>query len=192
MKLANKMNNERGLTLIEMITTMAILAIMAVTAVPNFTIWKNNYELRSETERVLMDLLSARMTAMKTGNNVVVSFNSLNNTYSILQDTNNDGTPDTGESFSTRTLQNNVQFGFAGGSVVDMDGTSRSEAVWMGASDIVTFDPRGQADLSGVLFLIHNNHLQEGNDHLRGISVIQATGSAELWKYSPGSNPPWE
>lgn len=192
MKLKYKMNNERGLTVIELVTTMAIIAIMSATAVPNFTIWRNNYQLRSETERVHMDLLSARMRAMKTGNNIVVTFNSLTNSYSILNDTNNNGSADVGENLSPRTLENNVQFGFSGASVNDMDGTNRSEAVVMGASDIVTFDPRGQADLSGVLFLIHYNHLPEGNGHLRGISIVQATGSAELWKYSPGLNPPWE
>lgn len=185
-------NNEHALTLIELITTMAILAIMAVTAVPNFTVWKNNYQIRAESERVHMDLLSARMTAMKTGNNIVVTFNSLTNSYSILNDTNNNGVADGGENLRSRTLENNVQLGFAGPSVDDMDGTSRSEAVVLGASDTVSFDPRGQASLSGVLFLIHANHLPVGNDHLRGINVIQATGAAELWRYNSGLTPPWE
>jgi len=186
------MNNERGLTLIELITTMSILGIMAVTAVPNFTAWKNNYEIRAESDRVHMDLLSARMSAMKTGSNVVVTFVSAANAYSVLLDTNNNGTANTGESLSSRTLENNVQFGFVGGSVDDMDGTSRSQGVVMGGTDIVTFNPEGQSDLSGVLFLIHNNHIPEGNDHLRGISVTQATGAAELWQYNSSITPPWE
>ena len=188
------MNNERGLTLIEMITTMAVLAIVIATAVPNFTLWRNGYQIRSESERVHMDLLSARMTAMKAGNNIVVSFSSGTNSYSILNDTNNNGTADAGENSSTRTLENSVRFGFAGPSINDMDGTSRTESVVMGATDVVTFDPRGQADLSGVLFLIHDNHFAEGtNDQLRGISVIQATGAAELWRYNAALTPiPWE
>ena len=193
MKPTHTMNNERGLTLIELITTMAILGIMAASAVPNFTVWRNNYQLRSETERVHLDLLSARMSAMKSGNNVVVTFNSAAHSYSILNDTNNNGTADTGEPFGSRALENNVRFGFAGGSIDDMDGTSRSETVVMGASDIVTFDPRGQADLSGVLFLIHSNHLAENdNSRLRGINIIQATGAAELWRYNPALTIPWD
>jgi prepilin-type N-terminal cleavage/methylation domain-containing protein len=192
MKLANKMKNERGLTVLELMTVIAIIAIMSATAVPNFTIWRNNYQLRSETERVHMDLLSARMNAMKSGNNYVVTFNVANNSYSILNDTNNNGTADTGEGFSNRPLDNNVQFIIPGGSVTDMDGTTRSSAVWMNGGNVVIFDPRGQANVSGVLFLAHFNHIPEGKAHLRGISITQATGAAELWKYSPGSNPPWE
>jgi prepilin-type N-terminal cleavage/methylation domain-containing protein len=192
MKLKYKMNNEQGLTVLELMTTIAIIAIMSASAVPNFTIWRNNYQLRSESEHVHMDLLSARMTAMKTGNNVVVNFNSVTNSYSILNDTNNNGTADTGESFFNRTLENNVRFGFAGASVLDMDGTSRSQAVWMNGGNVVTFDSRGQSDLSGVLFIIHGNHFADGdNSRLRGISIMQATGAAELWKYSPGLAIPW-
>jgi prepilin-type N-terminal cleavage/methylation domain-containing protein len=193
MKLKTTMNNEHGLTLIEMITTMAILTIVVSTAVPNFTVWRNNYQIRAESERVHMDLLSARMTAMKSGNNIVVTFLPGSNSYSILNDINNNGTADTGEPLSTRTLENNVQFGFSGPSITDMDGnTGITETVAMGPSDIVTFNPRGQADLSGVLFLIHNNHIPEGNGRLRGISVIQATGAAELWYYNSALTIPWE
>lgn len=194
MKLKITMNNEHGLTLLEMITTMAILTIVVSSAVPNFTVWKNNYQIRAESERVHMDLLLARMTAMKSGNNVVVTFLPGSNSYSILNDTNNNGVADGGEPLNSRTLENNVQFGFSGPSITDMDGNMGIvQTVVMGGSDIVTFDPRGQADLSGVLFLIHNNHLPEGNDRLRGISVIQATGAAELWNYNAVLTPiPWE
>ena len=187
------MRNERGFTLVELITTMAILSIVAATAVPNFTAWKTSYQIRSESERVHMDLRLARMTAIKNNNNVVVTFLPTTHTYSILNDTNGNGTADTGESLNTRTLDNNVVFGFYGGSITDMDNNTVSETVKMGASDIVTFDPRGQASLSGVLFLIHGNDLSVGNDRLRGINVIQATGAAELWKYNASASPvPWE
>jgi prepilin-type N-terminal cleavage/methylation domain-containing protein len=193
MKLANKMNNERGLTVLELMTTIAIIAIMSATAVPNFTIWRNNYQIKSEVGHVHMDLLSARMTAMKNGNNVVVTFDTTANSYSILNDTNNNGVPDTGESFGSRELDNNVQFGFAGGTIKDMDGNSRSDFVWMGGGKTVAFDSRGQADLSGVLFLIHKNHYAENdNSRLRGISIVQATGVAELWKYNGALTIPWE
>jgi Tfp pilus assembly protein FimT len=192
MKLKYKMNNEHGLTVLELVTVIAIISIMSATAVPNFSVWRNNYQLRSETEHVHMDLLSARMNAMKTGNNFVVTFNTLANSYSILNDTNNNGTADTGENLSARPLENNVRFEIPGGSVADMDGTSRSDAVWMDGGSVVTFDPRGQADLSGVLFLVHFNHIPQGKAHLRGISITQATGAAELWKYSPGLTIPWE
>lgn len=186
------MNKEHGFTLVELIATMAILAIIIASSVPNFSAWRNNYQIRAESERVYMDLLLARTSAIKNSNNVVVTFLPTSHSYSILSDTNNNGNADTGEPLRSRTLENNVQFGFFGANIIDMDNNTVSETVKMGASDIVTFDSRGQASTSGVLFLIHANHLSETNDKLRGLSVIQATGAAELWNYNSAITPPWE
>lgn len=194
MKLGIVMNKEHGFTLIELITAMVILSIITATALPNFSNWRNNYQIRAESNRVHMDLRLARMTAIKNNNDVVVTFLPASQTYSILNDTNNNGTADTGESLNSRALENNVQFGFSGGSITDMDNNSVTETVKMGPSDIVVFDARGQASVSGVLFLINKYHFSEGsNDQLRGINVIQATGAAELWKYNAALTPiPWE
>jgi len=194
MKLGIAMNKEHGFTLIELITAMVILSIITATALPNFSTWRNNYQIRAESNRVHMDLRLARMTAIKNNNDVVVTFLPASQTYSILNDTNNNGTADTGESLNSRALENNVQFGFSGGSITDMDNNSVTETVKMGPSDIVVFDARGQASVSGVLFLINKYHFSEGsNDQLRGINVIQATGAAELWKYNAALTPiPWE
>ena len=194
MKLGIAMNKEHGFTLIELITAMVILSIITATALPNFSTWRNNYQIRAESNRVHMDLRLARMTAIKNNNNVVVTFLPASQTYSILNDTNNNGTADTGESLNSRALENNVQFGFSGGSITDMDNNSVTETVKMGPSDIVVFDARGQASVSGVLFLINKYHFSAGsNDQLRGINVIQATGAAELWKHNAALTPiPWE
>ena len=100
------MNKEDGFTLVELIATMVILTIVIATAVPNFTAWKTNYQIRAESDRVHMDLLLARMTAIKNNNDVVVTFVSASNSYSILNDTNNNGTADTGEALNNRTLEN--------------------------------------------------------------------------------------
>jgi type IV fimbrial biogenesis protein FimT len=194
MKLETTMNKEHGFSLIELITTISIMSIIIATAVPNFTMWKTNYQIRSESERVHMDLLLARMTAIKNNNNVVATFVESTNSYSILNDTNNNGVADTGESLMARTLDNHVQFGFAGGSMTDPDGNAGiTDKVSMGASDIVTFNPRGQSDLSGVLFLIHEADASANNDRLRAISVTQATGTPEIWEYNASLTPiPWE
>jgi Tfp pilus assembly protein FimT len=187
------MNKEDGFSLIELITIMVILLIIASMAIPRFSAWRTGYQIRAESERVYMDLLSARMTAIKSNNNVVVTFLPASHTYSILNDTNNNGLVDTGESLKSMALENHVRFGFNGTSIIDMDNNTVTETVKMGLSDIVTFDGRGQASLSGVLFLIHDDDYPVGNDRLRGISIIQATGAAELWEYQDGLSPiPWK
>ena len=189
------MNKENGFTFVELITAMIIFGILAATAVPNFTQWRVNYQIRAEADRVHMDLLVARMTAIKNNNNVVVTYVTGTSSYSILDDTNNNGTADTGETLVSRSLDNNVFYGFNGASITDPDGNSVSEWVRIGPSgptDVVTFDSRGQADVAGVIFLIHSYDANVDNSRVRAISIIPATGAAELWEYNGNLNPPWE
>jgi Tfp pilus assembly protein FimT len=195
MKSKVAINNERGTSLVEVLATLIVLGIISATAIPNFSAWRTNYEIRTESENVRMQLLLARMTAIKNNNNVVVTFTSTGpqHSISILNDTNSDGIQNGGETLNNYDLDKNMRFGFYGPSIKDMDNTTRSQAVVMGASDKVILDGRGQADLSGVLFLIHANDLNENNNRLRGINILQATGAAELWKYNSALTPvPWE
>jgi len=193
MKMVNTLNNDRGLSLVELITTMVIAGLLASAAIPNFTGWKTNYQIRTETEKIHMDLILARMTAIKNNNNVVVTFLDSQNKYTILDDTNNNLAADAGETLRSIDLDNEMQYGFYGSVMPDMDNNNVTENVKMGATDVVTFDARGQASVSGVLFLIHGSDLaQSTNQRLRGINIIQATGAAELWEYNSSLSPPWE
>jgi Tfp pilus assembly protein FimT len=195
MKSRVTINNERGTSLIEVLATLIVLGIISATAIPNFSAWRTNYEIRTESENVRMQLLLARMTAIKNNNNVVVTFISGAGQHrlTILNDTNSDGIANGGETENNYDLDKNMRFGFYGPSIKDMDNTTRTQAVEMGGTDKVIIDGRGQSNLSGVLFLIHADDLNVNNNRLRGINILQATGAAELWKYNSSLTPvPWE
>jgi Tfp pilus assembly protein FimT len=195
MKSRVTINNERGTSLIEVLATLIVLGIISATAIPNFSAWRTNYEIRTESENVRMQLLLARMTAIKNNNNVVVTFTSTGPQHglTILNDTNSDGIANGAETENNYDLDKNMRFGFFGSTIKDMDNTTRSQAVVMGGTDTVIIDGRGQSNLSGVLFLIHADDLDKNNNRLRGINILQATGAAELWKYNSSLTPvPWE
>ncbi len=61
-----------GFTLIELMVTLAIAAILVLVAVPNFLQFQRNSELTSITNSFIAAVNSARTEAMKTGMNAIV------------------------------------------------------------------------------------------------------------------------
>lgn len=61
-----------GFTLIELVTTIAIAAILMVLAVPSFTTYQRNSELTAHANSLLAAINAARSEAMKRGRNAMV------------------------------------------------------------------------------------------------------------------------
>ena len=68
------MINHKGITLIELIVVMVIIAIGAVLLVPNIGAWLPNYRLRSGTRDVVSTLRMAQMKAVSTNMPYGVAF----------------------------------------------------------------------------------------------------------------------
>ena len=75
------MRNNSGVTVIEMMVVIGIVAILATVAVPGFIGWVPNYRLRSGAEDIHSTLQLARLTAIKRNKTAIVSFNTGNETY---------------------------------------------------------------------------------------------------------------
>lgn len=92
-----------GFTLIELVVTMAIAAVLMMVAVPSFQGFQRNSELTSVTNSLVASIYAARGEAMKTGLNAFVMptdsagdwtqgwavfvDNNLNNTFDSASDT---------------------------------------------------------------------------------------------------------
>jgi len=66
--------NHKGITIIELVIVMVIIAIGAVLMVPNIGAWLPNYRLRSATRDIVSTLRTAQMKAVSTQMNYQVSF----------------------------------------------------------------------------------------------------------------------
>ncbi len=188
----DRVHNNKGYTLVELLVILVVLAILAAFAIPNYSQWAERYEINGEARKLYLDLQLARITALRNNNNVVITFDTGTNSYLIHNDTDSDGVQDGGENLKNVSLEHNVQFGFYGTSVTDMDGNLvNSPLTLVAGGSVITFNARGEASTSGSMYLIHGSDVGVGNHRLKGISVVDATGAVELWEYDSSLNPPW-
>ena len=185
------LESHEGFTLVEIITVVAIMGVVLAMAVPNFSKWKEKYQINGQGQKVYFDLMLARTVAVKNNNDVRVTFNTISQTYKIHDDTNGDGVENTGESLKSVSLEENVQFAFNTGTS-DIDGNTVTAAVSFSGSQTVIFDSRGQASASGSVFMLHANDIGTTSDRARSISVLKATGAVDYWSYDASVSPPWK
>ena len=69
----------KGFTLVELMVVIVIIGIMAIVAGPNMRSWYLNFETSSACDNITNTLVTARMNAIKNGNNQVVFFFTANN-----------------------------------------------------------------------------------------------------------------
>ena len=129
------MRNARGFTILELMIAMAVLAILAAIAVPNYIGWLPKRHLRSSAIDVQAAINLAKMTAIRENTNVSLRFNTASENYDAFIDANADGNPD-GAIFRSQEMSPGI----------DMIGTGFG-------SDTITFNSRGLADAAGNVTL---------------------------------------
>ena len=101
------MMNQKGITLIELVVVMAIIAIGAALTTPNISGWLPTYRLRSATRDVVSIMRVAQIKAVSNNTQYQAVFNPGNSTY-VLQYRDTGGNwVDEG---STLTLPTGVNF----------------------------------------------------------------------------------
>jgi type IV fimbrial biogenesis protein FimT len=110
-------HGQGGFTMVELIVTIAVIAILFAIAVPNIISWLPNYRLKAAARDVISNFQKAKMEAVKRNTDVVINFTTGTYTpsgqvgsYLIFVDNNpGNGTFDAGERvLAQETMPKNV------------------------------------------------------------------------------------
>jgi len=96
---------DRGFTLVEMMIVVTVMAILAAVAAPNFTSYMTHRRLNGAARQIMTDLMEARMRAVSQNNRFKVFFLDDGHRYTILDDSNNNNTEDSGETSTTKDIR---------------------------------------------------------------------------------------
>ncbi|MGB9629500.1 MAG: GspH/FimT family pseudopilin [Thermodesulfobacteriota bacterium] len=106
--------NRKGITLIELVVVMVIIAIGAVLLVPNIGAWLPNYRLRSAARDICSTMRTAQIKAVSTNTVYQVEFDVAGRSY-ILQVQTTAGFKDDGARQSLPKGVDFVSASFSGG-----------------------------------------------------------------------------
>ncbi len=101
-----RLGGEQGYSLVEIIATLSWLGILAVIAAPVLPSMLGEYALRGATEEIFAQLQRARMVAVKENHRFNLTVVDSTH-YKIHDDTNSNGTEDTGETVTTLDITKN-------------------------------------------------------------------------------------
>ncbi len=136
-------SSDRGLSLLELLVVLVILAICVAVALPNVSGWIEKYRVSKAARQLVTDLQHARMRAVSHGLQHRVSFNIPKKTYAIEEGNASNGSNAWVTIGSTRALADPRNPHYARGVSLSTNFTHNA----------VIFSTRGTASPAGTITL---------------------------------------
>jgi prepilin-type N-terminal cleavage/methylation domain-containing protein len=178
-----RMSQRRGFSMIEMLTTLIIMGIVAAMAVPKMDLahMKSDAALR----QVTTFFVQAQRTALTKQYNVIVSIDVPNNRLRLVEDRNNSSTIDAGDRSMWMALEPGTQF-IASPLVLDgLSGTfATTRAKTVDGYPSIIFKRNGAASSDAAIFFT-GKVTDVGS--IRAVEITQSTGRADPYKYTGSS-----
>lgn len=153
-----------GFTVVELMVTCVIVGILAVAAVPNMHSYQESHRLWSQGEQLAAIARTAQSRARSQNHNVLVDYRRTDNVIAVVDDTNNNGVEDAGETESLHPVQSGLS----------LEATTFT-------SDLLVFDTHGRAVSAGVITLCGSGDSPQRNQ----VRIAAGTGIARVEAYTP-------
>ena len=98
-------NSAKGFTVTELMTALAILAVILVVGIPTLNNWMPTYRLKDAARQIASDMQLARYRAIATNVRHGIYFDGTGDTYELYSDNDDDANFDSGEEEKTVTLK---------------------------------------------------------------------------------------
>ncbi len=174
---------KEGFTMMELLVTMVVLAIVVTITIPVFARWLPDYKLRAAARDVYSNMQLAKMSAVRNNAAWAIVFDTGANRYFVCSD---DGADDdwttTGDNAIEKTVNlsdygNSIQYGH--GSATVAIGAGFGDEVTFG-SNVAVFSSRGFLNPpSGYVYLSNNKNNSFGIGSLTsGVSLLRRWNGA--------------
>ncbi len=184
-----KTTKSYGFTLIELVITLSIIALAVLFSVPSIAEWAPYYRMKGDASTIAGILTTARFEAVKRNQDVVAQFNTANETVTVFEDTDGNGTQDAGEpTLNTYTLSQSVNFGVNGIVADDLNGSGNPPTASITfTNNRVSFASNGSATPAGELYLMFDPNTVVNTQQAFGVSVA-AGGQVRYARWNPSIN----
>jgi prepilin-type N-terminal cleavage/methylation domain-containing protein len=175
-----QMSRRRGFSMIELLTTLIIMGIIAAMAVPRIDMSRMRSDAAMRQITTLM--VQAQRTALTKQHNVIISIDAAGSRLRLVEDKNNSNTYDAGDRAMWMALEPGVKFV---PSPTPLDGMTGS-VIFLKPRTIdgfpsVIFRRNGAASSDGAMFL---SAKPTEITSVRAIGITQSTGRADGYKYT--------
>ncbi len=153
----------KGFTLMELLTTLAVMAIIGSIAIPSFASLVQRQRLDSARQQLMGALMLTRQQAVAQGRSIVLSRSgdSWSNGWAMIVDDNNNGRQDAGETILRSFPALPADLRLAGNQPV---------------ASYVRYMPDGQARLTSGAFQAGTLTLCHANTAIAGVQLILSIG----------------
>jgi Tfp pilus assembly protein FimT len=160
-----------------------LMAMMAPVLKPGR--WRADSAIRELT----LSLNAAQRLAVMRQHDIVATFEVTENKVRVLQDQNNNGVADPGESWSVIELPETISFGMGGAPALP-EGPGPVSFRDNSDGPTVTFHRNGSASETGAAYVYPaRGSLSDGTEGVRALTIERATGEIRCYSYRSGS---WE
>ena len=181
------MSRTGGYSIIELAVTLAVMGIVASIAIPGFSRWLPDYQLKTAVTELYSNLQLAKMYAVRDNIEWALFFSPSFSLYQI-QSGGPDGDYSTaGDNTIEKTIwldnyKGGVDYGH-GNATADLGGGWDDEVTFSGAYDnTVLFSPRGMADSEGYVYLQNNKNVTYAVGSLTTGLILMRKWTGAAWE----------
>lgn len=169
-----EVDHRRGVSLVELLVVIALVAIMAAISVPFLGSTIAKRKLDNEADFIAGTLLTSRTKAMEKGFPFRIDFGASNMNFLSFGDKNSNGMKDAGEEvFGPYMLKNGIAFG-SGASTGPNDTKVPEDGISL-VDNRLTFNIIGSSN-AGTIYL-------KKAQRTAAIRIMPATGAVVCWVY---------